>query len=323
MSIVEGILESEPVPGVTEVILDDFKAKHCSDAFFCRHRKCPRAVQGFNTPELRQMHEESHVPKFQCTEVACGFFGWPFNTQAAFKKHTIQYHDEEKIASMPDSLANVQCRSLEDRSLFTLTKSNEKRKVEGVYSPWGRSGGTFVDNDDDEFSRANANAMLEQELTENVTAWPPWTGASGDKAPSSPHVGELQTQTAPTLLSLSQKPIAVPEDRHNYMLDSLFPISHQKVVDKGHEEFGKTAGNRRGDFEHGVIEDDGTIGLPIEDEMPPPQNSQQRSMRHDTPLKPRLMDLLRMANDGHSNAKAASPVEDAPSPFPARSLYAR
>ena len=125
MNIVGDILESEPVAGVTEAILDDFKAKYCSGAFFCRHRKCPRATQGYNTPELRQMDEESHIPNFQCTEVACGFFGWPLNTQAAFKKHIIQYHDEERIASIPDSLANVQCRSRKDRSLFALTNSKE------------------------------------------------------------------------------------------------------------------------------------------------------------------------------------------------------
>ena len=118
-NIVEEILEREPVAGVTQAILDEFKAKHCSGAFFCRHRKCPRATQGYNTPELRQMHEESHIPKFQCTEVACGFFGWPFNTQAAFKKHTVQYHVQERITSIPDSLANVQCRSHKDRSLQT------------------------------------------------------------------------------------------------------------------------------------------------------------------------------------------------------------
>ncbi|KAM0794096.1 hypothetical protein BDR22DRAFT_815754 [Usnea florida] len=177
LSIFDAVpLDSNPlyeyIPGVTEVILDDFKAKHCSGAFFCRHRKCPRAVQGFNTPELRQMHEESHVPKFQCTEVACGFFGWPFNTQAAFKKHNIQYHDEEKIASMPDSLANVQCRSRKDRSLFTLTKSNQKRRVEEINSPGAPSGGTFVESDDDELSRANANEMQDQKPTGPNMSYP-------------------------------------------------------------------------------------------------------------------------------------------------------
>ena len=158
MSIVEDILESEPAAGVTQAILDDFKAKHRSGAFFCRHRRCPRAAQGYNTPELRQKHEESHVPKFQCTEVACGFFGWPFNTQAAFKKHTIQYHDEERIASIPDSLATVQCRAHKDRSLFTLTKSKEKRRNDEFYSPRAPSGGILVENDDDELSNPSSPA---------------------------------------------------------------------------------------------------------------------------------------------------------------------
>lgn len=162
VNIVEEILDRELVAGITEAILDDFKAKHRSGAFFCRHRRCPRAAQGYNTPELRQMHEESHVPKFQCTEVVCGFFGRPFNTQAAFKKHTIQYHDEERIASIPDSLANVQRRSHKDRSLFTITKSKERRENEESGSPGAPSGGTFVGNDNDELSGANANGVRDK-----------------------------------------------------------------------------------------------------------------------------------------------------------------
>ena len=170
--VVEDILESEPVAGVMEAILDEFKAKHRSGAFFCRHSRCPRAAQGYDTPELRQMHEESHVPNFQCTEMACGLFGWPFNTQAAFKKHITQYHDKEKIASIPDSLTNVRDRSHKDRSLFILTESKEQRRVEESSSPGTPSvwqlcmdsirertplGNSSFDNDDNEFSRAIVN----------------------------------------------------------------------------------------------------------------------------------------------------------------------
>lgn len=133
--IVEEILKNEQVVGVANATMCDFRAKHRSGTFFCRHRTCSRAAQGYNTPEMRQMHEQSHVPNFQCAEVACGFFGRPFNTQAAFKKHIIQYHDEVRTASIPDSLDNAHCRSHKDRSLFTLTKPKQKRRVEESYSP--------------------------------------------------------------------------------------------------------------------------------------------------------------------------------------------
>ena len=180
VNIVEEILENRPIAGVTEAILDDFKAKHRSGVFFCRHRKCPRAAQGYNTPELRQIHEESHVPKFQCTEVACGFFGWPFNTQADFKKHIIQHHDEERTASIPDSLAHVQCRSHKDRSLFTLTMPKEERKYKESNSPGAPLGGNFVDKNDDEFLPTIANGMRDQEPTGRVTTRGP-ESPSGDR----------------------------------------------------------------------------------------------------------------------------------------------
>ena len=134
-SIVEDILESEPVAGVTEAILDDFKAKHRSGAFFCRHRKCPRAAQGYNTPELRQMHEESHVPKFQCTEVACGFFGCPFPSRAAIKKHAAQYHNGKSAASIPNFLGRFPGRSHEDIALFTLSNLKTKRRADDSSPP--------------------------------------------------------------------------------------------------------------------------------------------------------------------------------------------
>ena len=165
VNIVEEILISGPVAGVTQAILDDFKEKHSSGAFFCRYHKCSRAAQGYDTPELRHTHEESHVSKFLCAEATCGFFGCPFPSRAAIRKHTIQYHDQERIASIPDFLENDQCRSHKDRSLFTLTKSKEKRKIEESSSPRSPSRGNFINNDDHEFSRASMNGNNNYQMT--------------------------------------------------------------------------------------------------------------------------------------------------------------
>ena len=291
MNILEKILESEPVAGVTEAILDDFKAKHRSGAFFCRHRKCPRAAQGFNNPELRQMHEKSHIPKFQCTEVACGFFGRPFNTQAAFKKHTIQYHDEERIASIPESLANVQCHAHKDRSLFTLTKSKEKRRNEEHDSPRAPSGGILVENDGDDLSRADANWMRD--------FGPDWEVDSNRKA--------LNTWSCEVL--------------------DLF--HHNEAVDKHDEDFAATGQVRPSDtFDYyaAILDSDKTDGLSIEGEVPPPQIIPSRSVRYETPpLKAGFTDLLQKANAEHLTTKAAPPAVDAseqPSPFQASSRFA-
>ena len=267
----------EPVAGVTQAILDDFKAKQCSGAFFCRHRTCPRAAQGYNTPELRHMHEESHVPKFQCTEVACGFFGWPFNTQAAFKKHIIQYHDEEKIASIPDSLADVQCRSHKDRSLFALTRSKEKRRVDENISPGPHSGGTSVDNDDDEFLRAYANGERDRKPAEHVKTWTPEPASPGGYDAYFSLSNDLLYNGPPLL---HDEPILGLEKR---VRDS--PFQNDSVY-KRYQDSAKTAGKRPRDFyvDHDAISDeDGTDSLFTERVLPPPPISQQWPVRYNAP----------------------------------------
>ena len=285
VNIVEEILAREPVAGVTQAILDDFKAKQCSGAFFCRHRTCPRAAQGYNTPELRHMHEESHVPKFQCTEVACGFFGWPFNTQAAFKKHIIQYHDEEKIASIPDSLANVQCRSHKDRSLFALTKSKEKMSVEEFISPGAPSGATSVDNDDDEFLRTNANGVRYQKPAEHVMTWTPEPASPGGFDAYSPE-SDVLLYNGPPLLH--DEPILGLEKRVRNS-----PLQNDAVY-KLFQDPAKTAGKRPRDFyvDYDAIPDkDGTDSLFTERVLPPPPIPQQWPVRYDMPsLKANYMD---------------------------------
>lgn len=115
--MVEEILGSEEVANKS---LSDFKARHSSGAFLCRYTSCPRAAQGFNTSELRQKHEESHRPRFQCADFACGFFGFTFDTRAAMKRHAAQHHDEERTALIPDALARNPRHSHQNRPLFTL-----------------------------------------------------------------------------------------------------------------------------------------------------------------------------------------------------------
>jgi len=87
----------------TDSPLCHFQARHGSGAFLCRYRSCPRATQGFSTSELRHKHEDSHIPQFRCTLIACGFFGRTFKTRAAMNKHARQYHEGDN-ASIPDFL---------------------------------------------------------------------------------------------------------------------------------------------------------------------------------------------------------------------------
>lgn len=48
------------------------------------------------------------------------------------KNHAAQYHDEENIASVPNSLTARPRGSREDRPLFSLTEAKTKRRIEDL-----------------------------------------------------------------------------------------------------------------------------------------------------------------------------------------------
>ena len=114
--------------------LSAFIVRQSSGAFLCRHRNCSRAAQGFRTLELREKHEESHRPRFQCAHAPCGFFGATYNSRAAMKQHAAQYHDEEATDSIPNSLSRRPHGLHEDKSLFAFTEVKTRRRVED-FSP--------------------------------------------------------------------------------------------------------------------------------------------------------------------------------------------
>lgn len=115
--------------------LSAFILRQASGAFLCRYRNCPRAAQGFRTAELREKHEESHGPRFQCAHAPCGFFGMTFNSRAAIKKHAAQYHDEENTATVPNTLIRKPRALHQDRSLFAFSEVKRKREVVDLV-PW-------------------------------------------------------------------------------------------------------------------------------------------------------------------------------------------
>ncbi|CAD6565730.1 MAG: hypothetical protein ASARMPREDX12_006744 [Alectoria sarmentosa] len=133
-TIVEELMAREEP---TDKALFDFKVRQNSGAFLCHNQNCPRAVQGFRTSELRQEHEKSHRPRFQCVHAPCGFFGTTFNTRAAMNKHATQYHDEETTASVPDSMIRKSRVSPKDRSLFTFTEPTTEDPRPRTHPPPG------------------------------------------------------------------------------------------------------------------------------------------------------------------------------------------
>ena len=127
-SIVEELMETEEPNNQT---LSAFILRQASGAFLCRHRGCPRAAQGFHSPEVREKHEESHRPRFQCAHATCGLFGTTFKSRAALKKHAARYHDDDNTASVPNSLTRKPRGLHEDRTLFAFSDTKTKRKAEG------------------------------------------------------------------------------------------------------------------------------------------------------------------------------------------------
>lgn len=144
-SIVEDLMKSEDP---TDLRLSYFQAHHGSGAFLCRYRSCPRATQGFGSSELRQKHENSHIPQFRCTLIACGFFGRTFKTQAAMNKHARQYHDECDTSSIPDFLPGRLPCPPQDSSLLQLespTSDSQNKRSRGAETSIGDVGNYLAD----------------------------------------------------------------------------------------------------------------------------------------------------------------------------------
>ena len=117
LSIMEDLFECN---NLTDAASGDFAARHRSGSYFCRYRSCPRAIKGFNSSNLRQEHENSHVPPFRCTDPACGFLGRVLKDRVAMNKHNKKYHDDGGLAAIPASLRRTSTLLQKDRSRFLL-----------------------------------------------------------------------------------------------------------------------------------------------------------------------------------------------------------
>ena len=114
-SITEDILNLE---NSADAAIREYRVSHSLGSYLCSYKGCPRASQGFSSPELRQQHEESHEPRFQCLNPACGF--WKCSSEAALRKHTTKYHSGQDVSCVPDSLNSSFRRVPQERSLFRL-----------------------------------------------------------------------------------------------------------------------------------------------------------------------------------------------------------
>ena len=112
-----------------DATLNEFATRHGSGPYLCRYRGCPRATQGFNSPDLRQEHENSHTPLFRCNDAACEVLGKSLKSRAAMNKHNKKYHDDNSLVTIPTSLRTGSARPQQDRLRFLLREpSSNSRK---------------------------------------------------------------------------------------------------------------------------------------------------------------------------------------------------
>ena len=120
--MVEHIIPNDATP-------NDFATRHGSEPYLCRYRGCPRAIHGFNSSVLRQEHENSHAPRFRCSDTACEVLGSGLVSRAALNKHNKKYHDDNSLAAIPTSLRKASVRPQHDRPRFLLKEpSSHSRK---------------------------------------------------------------------------------------------------------------------------------------------------------------------------------------------------
>ena len=112
----------------TDALTRNYRVSHGSGSYLCSYEGCPRASQGFSSQELRQQHEESHEPRFQCSNPACGF--WKCSSEAALKKHNAKYHDGRDVSCVPDSLNSSLSGAPQERSLFQLATPSTRSPMQ-------------------------------------------------------------------------------------------------------------------------------------------------------------------------------------------------
>ena len=131
-SITEDIMNLE---SSADGSIREYRVSHGSGSYLCSYMGCPRASQGFSSPELRQQHEKSHEPRFQCSNPACGF--WKCSSEATLRKHTAKYHDGQDVSCVPDSLNSSSRGVPQERSLFRLATPRKRSTMQELptYEP--------------------------------------------------------------------------------------------------------------------------------------------------------------------------------------------
>ncbi|KAF8865135.1 hypothetical protein BDZ45DRAFT_474377 [Acephala macrosclerotiorum] len=120
-STVELLLEPrapERFPDIYAQQLQAFAETFGPSAFVCRHTRCSRTTQGFDSIKQRASHEASHERKFRCADPSCVSFSTGFATKAAINRHNQKYHAViESHISLSQTISNAHLRRVPPNSI--------------------------------------------------------------------------------------------------------------------------------------------------------------------------------------------------------------
>lgn len=129
-TITESLLAKDEIQGLEDsTALNAFKVRHSVGAYLCQNPNCSSSEQGFSTPELRRMHEDSHAPRFRCDQADCAKRNWPFKTRAQLEKHSRSHNATQDLSRLPETLKGSFGAEMR---IFPKIITNEMTKREAV-----------------------------------------------------------------------------------------------------------------------------------------------------------------------------------------------
>ncbi|KAK3293870.1 uncharacterized protein B0H64DRAFT_398860 [Chaetomium fimeti] len=121
------ILGQHDFPGVSAEELELFKRQFHTSAFTCRLKSCPRATMGFDSVQLLQEHEISHVCRPRCDFPGCQYP--PFSSAQALRRHEQRFHQQDATPRPIRRVGNFG-RSKSTKLLQQMTDREAERKRE-------------------------------------------------------------------------------------------------------------------------------------------------------------------------------------------------
>jgi len=134
---VRSILSQHDFPGVSAEELELFKRQFHTSAFTCRIKSCPRATVGFDSAQLLQEHQFSHICRLRCPFPGCQ--NPPFSSGQALRRHEQRVHQQNQTPRPIRRVGNFG-RNLPDKQpewaeAVRWVKKSQQKQQPGLLAP--------------------------------------------------------------------------------------------------------------------------------------------------------------------------------------------